>query len=68
MEPEERSTFRLRLGKHVSAARDTQATIEELLEIVFYSVLTGNKQKPCKIMEMQMFATLDNANPDTGNV
>jgi hypothetical protein len=28
----------------------------------------GNKQKSYKIMKMQMFATLDKANHDTGNI
>jgi hypothetical protein len=28
----------------------------------------GNKHKSYKIMKMQMFATLDKANPDTGNI
>jgi hypothetical protein len=36
VEPEETSTARHRLGKQVSAATDTQATIENLLEAVFY--------------------------------
>jgi hypothetical protein len=47
------------------------ATIEELLEVV-YSMWTVptiyNKQKSYEIMKMQMFATLDKANPDTGNI
>jgi hypothetical protein len=28
----------------------------------------GNKQKSYKIMKMQMFAALDKANPDAGNI
>jgi hypothetical protein len=28
----------------------------------------GNKQKPSKIMKMQLFVTLDKAKPDTENI
>jgi hypothetical protein len=35
MEPEETSITRQRLSKHVPAATNTQATIEELLEAMF---------------------------------
>jgi hypothetical protein len=38
VEPDKTSIARQRLGKKVSAATDTQATVEELLEQVFYSV------------------------------
>jgi hypothetical protein len=35
MEPEETSTVRLRIGKHVPAAMNTQAPLEVLLEKMF---------------------------------
>jgi hypothetical protein len=57
LEPEETSTATHRLGKEVSAATDTQATIENLLETVFsiWSLQSGYKEefsfesavKPC---------------------
>jgi hypothetical protein len=47
MEPEEATIARQRLGKQVSEATDTEATIEELLGTMFSirSVESGNKQK-----------------------
>jgi hypothetical protein len=33
----------------------------------YITKLCSNKQKSYKIMKMKMFATLDKANPDTGN-
>jgi hypothetical protein len=46
MEPEETSITRQRLGKHVSAATETQATSEELLGTMFSvrSVQNGYKE------------------------
>jgi hypothetical protein len=35
MEPEETSIARQRLGKHIPAATNTQATLKEFLETVF---------------------------------
>jgi hypothetical protein len=47
MEPEETSITRQRLGKQVSSVKDTQATIEEMLETMFSirSVQSGYKQE-----------------------
>jgi hypothetical protein len=47
VEPEETSIAGQRLGKQVSAATDTQATIEQLLGIMFYirSVQIGYKEE-----------------------
>jgi hypothetical protein len=47
VEPEETSIARQRLGKQVSAATDTQATIEELLGTIFslLPVQSGYKEE-----------------------
>jgi hypothetical protein len=36
--------------------------------MIIYQNYAGNKQKSYKILKMQMFATLDKANRDTGNI
>jgi hypothetical protein len=47
MEPEDTIIRKQRLGKQVSAATDTQATIEELLGTMFYirSVQSGGEEE-----------------------
>jgi hypothetical protein len=42
VEPEESAVARQRLGKHVPAAKNTYATIEELLDAVF-SVVSNSQ-------------------------
>jgi hypothetical protein len=66
-------------GKHVKyirtiAKQQPRRTIQQLLEAVF-SVgsalklyIPGNKHKSYKMVKMQIFATLDKAKFDTGNI
>jgi hypothetical protein len=54
VQPEETSTVRQRLSKHVPAATNTQATTEELLETVFSVGFTprlyNNDPRPAEVM------------------
>jgi hypothetical protein len=45
VEPEETSIDRQRLGKQVSTATDTQATMEELLGTMFYILSARSSYK-----------------------
>jgi hypothetical protein len=45
VEADETSTSRQRIGKQVSAAKDTQATIKKLLENIWNPQLDSNRQR-----------------------